>query len=177
MSKGTSPLDHVRVAAPCNVGWENMVGDERVRFCGQCSLNVYNLSGMTKDEAERLVVQAEGRLCVRYFRRADGTILTKNCPVGLRALRKRASRIARASISAVLSFFAGVLSVAGLRERHLTPASTERATVEVNWNLPEPAITVGRLLPNKEVKGEMYLGEEWVEGRLEEKPQSHIMEY
>lgn len=179
MSKRTSPLDHVTVAAPCNAGWENMVGDERVRFCGQCSLNVYNLSGMTKSEAERLVVQAEGRLCVRYYRRADGTILTKNCPVGLRALRKRASRIASASISAVLSFFAGILSVAGLREQSLIPATTKRATVQVNWKLPEPDLIVGVMAAPQEVKGEMSLDEGWVNGRvLDRKTQSsHIMEY
>ncbi|MBX3148612.1 hypothetical protein KF728_00545 [Candidatus Obscuribacterales bacterium] len=30
------------VAAPCNVGWENMNGDDRVRACAQCQQNVYN---------------------------------------------------------------------------------------------------------------------------------------
>src|SRR3954464_4917655 len=108
MRKFTSPLDGVRVAAPCPADWEKMVGDERVRFCGQCSLHVYNLSGMTKREAEGLVANAEGRLCVRYYRRADGSILTRNCPVGLRALKQRVSRIAGAALSAVLGFFAGL---------------------------------------------------------------------
>ena len=55
-------LDHVRVAAPCNVDWDSMFGDERVRFCGQCKLNVYNLSEMSKTEAELLVARSEGRL-------------------------------------------------------------------------------------------------------------------
>src|SRR3954469_16997536 len=110
MSQRTSPLDHVRVAAPCSTGWENMVGTERVRFCGQCSLNVYNLSAMTKRDAERLISETEGRLCVRYYRRADGTILTKNCPVGLRALKRRLSRIAAATASAVLSLLAGIFA-------------------------------------------------------------------
>lgn len=85
-----------------------MVGGERVRFCPRCELNVYNLSGMSKVEAEALLVNREGRLCVRYFRRADGSILTKNCPVGLRALRRKAARAAGAFLSAVLSFGAGV---------------------------------------------------------------------
>lgn len=127
-----SPLDHVTVAAPCHVGWENMVGDERVRFCGQCSLNVYNLSGMTKSEAERLVVQAEGRLCVRFYRRADGTILTKNCPVGLRALKKRAAKVATASVSAALSFFTGILAATGLREQPIVQPVKIIETVEAD---------------------------------------------
>lgn len=108
MRKFTSPLEGVRVAAPCTADWEKMVGDERVRFCGQCSLNVYNLSGMTKREAERLVASAEGRLCVRYYRRTDGSILTRNCPVGLRAVKQRVTRIAGATLSAVIGFFAGL---------------------------------------------------------------------
>jgi hypothetical protein len=108
MRKFTSPLEGVRVAAPCPADWERMVGDERMRYCGQCSLHVYNLSGMTKSEAEGLVANAEGRLCVRYYRRADGSILTRNCPVGLRAVKQRVSRIAGAALSAVLGFFAGV---------------------------------------------------------------------
>jgi len=85
-----------------------MIGNERIRFCGQCSLNVYNLSALTRSEAERLMITAEGRLCVRYFRRADGSILTDNCPVGLRRIRRRLSYVARAISSAAISFLAGV---------------------------------------------------------------------
>jgi hypothetical protein len=158
MSKRTSPLDHVRVAAPCNVGWDNMVGNEQVRFCGQCNLNVYNLSGMTKPEAEHLVAQTEGRLCIRYYRRADGTILTKNCPVGLRALKRRLSRIANASISAVLSFFAGILAVTGLRERPLIPIAARGATISIKEKRPKPVPITGTYAAPREVKGEMYFG-------------------
>ncbi|HST53867.1 MAG TPA: hypothetical protein VLJ61_17800 [Pyrinomonadaceae bacterium] len=108
MRKFTNPLDGVKVAAPCPADWEKMVGDERMRYCGECSLHVYNLSGMTKREAEALIANTEGRLCVRFYRRSDGTVLTRNCPVGLRALKRRATRIASATLTAVLGFFAGV---------------------------------------------------------------------
>jgi hypothetical protein len=155
MSKRTSPLDHVTVAAPCNVGWDNMIGDEQVRFCGQCNLNVYNLSGMTKAYAERLIAQTEGRLCIRYYRRADGTILTKNCPVGLRALKRRLSKIANVSISAVLSFFAGILAVTGLRERPLITIAAQGAMISIKDKLPEPLPITGMYTVPREVKGEM----------------------
>ena len=59
-----------------------MEGDDRVRFCGECELNVYNLSSMTEDEALKLVEEREGRLCVRFYQREDGTVLTSDCPVG-----------------------------------------------------------------------------------------------
>ena len=108
MSRFNHPLENVRVASPCNADWEQMVGNDRARFCAQCKLNVYNLSSMTREDAERLVGNTEGRLCIRYFRRADGSIITKNCPIGLRAVRRRMSYVARAIGSAVLSFMAGI---------------------------------------------------------------------
>jgi hypothetical protein len=116
MKRRTNPLDHVRVAAPCPAEWERMIGTEQVRFCAQCNLNVYNLSGMTRKDAERLIVQHEGRLCVRYYRRADGTILTRNCPVGLRALRRRLSRMASAVATMILGFLAGIFAFVGLQK-------------------------------------------------------------
>src|SRR4030095_5967999 len=100
----SNPLDHVSVAAPCPADWDEMSGNDRVRFCGQCNLNVYNLSAMTKSEAEAFISNNEGRLCVRFYRRTDGSILTRNCPVGLRAIRRRLSRVAKAVSTAVLSF-------------------------------------------------------------------------
>jgi len=114
MAQFTDPLSHVRVAAPCRADWERMRGNERVRFCDQCSMNVYNLSNMTKKDAEALILSTEGRLCVRYYHRADGSILTDNCPVGLRALKRRVSGFSRAVVSSVLSFFAGMAVLAGL---------------------------------------------------------------
>ncbi|OLE51144.1 MAG: hypothetical protein AUG51_24195 [Acidobacteria bacterium 13_1_20CM_3_53_8] len=88
--------------------WDQMIGDERARFCAKCQLNVYNLSGMSRREAEALISRTEGRLCVRFYRRGDGTILTENCPVGLRAIKNRLSKISRAIASTVLSFLAGL---------------------------------------------------------------------
>ena len=108
MSQFSSPLDHVRIAAPCKADWDSMFGNERVRFCGQCSLNVYNLSEMTKADAELLVARTEGRLCVRFYRRTDGSILTRNCPEGLRALKRRLSRVASAVGTALVSLLAGL---------------------------------------------------------------------
>jgi hypothetical protein len=102
-------LDRARIASPCSVGWENMSGDERVRFCNQCSLHVYNISEMTKEQVSSLVARTEGRLCARIYRRDDGTILTRDCPVGLRALRRRVSKMAGAALTAILSLCSGVI--------------------------------------------------------------------
>ena len=55
-------INKLKVASACSIGWENMTGDERQRFCSLCELNVYNISGMTAREVERLVSEREGRL-------------------------------------------------------------------------------------------------------------------
>lgn len=174
MSKHKSPLDDVTVAAPCSAGWDNMIGDERVRFCGQCNLNVYNISAMTKQDAERLITQAEGRLCIRYYRRTDGTILTNNCPVGLRALKRRLSRIASACASAVISFFAGLLAITGWRERPLAPVAAPRVLIEANVDLPQTQTMpmMGTYAAPPSIQGEMIrrdstpAPENWVEGQI-----------
>jgi hypothetical protein len=81
-------LESIRIASPCNASWDEMKGDDRVRFCGHCEKNVYNLSGMAREEAERLVAQNDS-ICVRLYKRADGTVLTQDCPVGVRKRRRR----------------------------------------------------------------------------------------
>lgn len=100
-------LERMRIASPCNVGWENMSGDERLRFCSQCNLHVYNISAMTSREVASLISSTEGRICARLYRRADGTVLTRDCPVGLRAVRRRISKMAGAMLAAILGICSG----------------------------------------------------------------------
>lgn len=89
--KRTLPLlDQVRVASPCSASWEAMKGDDRKRFCGTCDKNVYDLSAMTRDEATTFVKEHEGAgACIRMHRRADGTLITSDCPVGAKRKRNR----------------------------------------------------------------------------------------
>lgn len=99
-------LNNIKVASPCSVPWSSMTGDDRVRHCGQCQLSVYNLSTMpTKDAAELLRSAGQGRVCVQFFRRRDGTVMTDDCPTGLKKLR---DRLRTAWIAACL-FIAGII--------------------------------------------------------------------
>lgn len=148
MPKYTSPLDNVRVAAPCPADWDRMVGDERARYCDRCSLHVYNLSGMTRRAAEALITNAEGRLCVRYYARPDGTIITQNCPTGLRAIRQRVTRTAGAVLSALLGFFSGVGLNSGLGRTQAGP---------VHGKLAQPPVTARPADPPKSPReGELF---------------------
>lgn len=104
MKNFTSPLDSIKIASPCSANWDEMYGDDRKRFCSECKLNVYNLSGMTPDEAENFLINSEGRVCVKFYRRRDGSVLTKDCPVGWQAVKKRVSQTA----SALFSMYVGI---------------------------------------------------------------------
>jgi hypothetical protein len=73
------PLSNWRVVMGCPTSWGKMAGDDRVRHCSLCDRKVYNLSAMTREEALTLLRQSEGRVCARYYRRADGTIMTRDC--------------------------------------------------------------------------------------------------
>ncbi|MFN0141257.1 MAG: hypothetical protein ACKVQW_14360 [Pyrinomonadaceae bacterium] len=117
MSRFDSPLSNIKVASPCPANWDAMYGDERKRFCGECKLNVYNLSGMTRDEAERLVTNHEGRLCVRFYRRADGSVITADCPVGWAKFKQRTRAAVTAAASLVMALFTGVLVADFFSER------------------------------------------------------------
>lgn len=113
-------LDRVRVASPCSVKWGDMtpVGDgERVRHCGQCGLNVHDLSALSRAEAEALIAShlPGQRLCGRFYQRSDGTVLTRDCPIGIRAVRARVAR-AVLRLAAAASFLLAGISLARSRD-------------------------------------------------------------
>jgi hypothetical protein len=64
---------------------------------------------MTKKEAEDFIKTNGVSQCMTFYRRADGTIMTDNCPVGLRKLRNSVKR-ATAFLSSVVTI---VLSLPG----------------------------------------------------------------
>ncbi len=101
-------LNQIQIAAPCHVDWNSMTGDERKRFCGECKLNVFNISELSTRDAAALIRKTEGRACLRLYRREDGTVITDNCPVGLRKIRDRMRKTA-AAVAAYL-IVAGLLS-------------------------------------------------------------------
>jgi hypothetical protein len=118
----------IRIASPCSADWNRMAGDERVRYCPECKLDVYNFSEMSDADIENIVSHRDGRLCARFYQRSDGTMLTRNCPVGFRAVVRRVSSFASAALAAVISVgpaFAGArLPKHGSALTQIQPAQT-----------------------------------------------------
>jgi hypothetical protein len=127
----SSLLDNISIAAPCSVGWENMSGTDRIRFCNQCSKSVYNISAMSQSEAEKLLAEQQYAPCLSLFRRIDGTIIFDNCPIGLRCVRNHV----RASIKVLSTIVATVVScVAAMAKDDTRPSSPG---TRLDWTLNE----------------------------------------
>jgi len=79
----SSLFSQILIDTPCRESWDAMTGDEGTRYCSRCNKNVHNLKDMTESEVFRLLNKSDP-VCIRLFRRPDGTILTKECGVGFR---------------------------------------------------------------------------------------------
>ncbi len=162
-----SPLDDVRIASPCSARWDDMVGDDRVRHCAACDKDVFDISGMTRAEAVELVTKSAG-VCIRMFKRADGTVMTADCPVGVRKKRVRRLAVLGAGISAALgggllyawvepASVAGVLSSTGKtadvkeREAH-TMGSAAVPTMGTAAPMEPPAAKANRPATSSKAK-------------------------
>lgn len=80
----------LRVASPClTAEWSSEKGEPFARHCATCDKSVYNLSLMTSDEANDLIREKNGKLCISLYHGFNGKVLTADAPVGFRALRRK----------------------------------------------------------------------------------------
>jgi hypothetical protein len=147
-------LELVEIATPCEASWEEMRGDDRMRFCSHCKLNVYNLSDMSRADAEKLVRDREGRLCVRFFKRQDGTVLTRDCPIGIRAIRRRLVRSV-AALAGLLLALVGSTAFGSRLSRWLPSGFRAPAESLAQWVDPIPPPTACGPPP---MMGKMVMG-------------------
>jgi hypothetical protein len=111
--KEGGPLDHLHIASPCPAGWEQMTGDDRVRFCQLCNLNVYNISRMSRKEAEALIANAERRICARLYRRADGTVITGFSSLKLEDVSIGANELVSLDITLLIDHATALVGIIG----------------------------------------------------------------
>jgi hypothetical protein len=93
----------LRIATPCPKSWDDLAGDDRVRFCRQCNLNVYNLAQIPRAEVEELIRKREGRFCGRLYVQPDRKASTRDCPTGRDRLVMR--RVAKLIAVLLVSVF------------------------------------------------------------------------
>lgn len=152
MSK-KSYLDSIKSPAPCSKDWDEMTGDELVRFCSGCEKSVYNLSAMPRREAKKFVARNSGKVCVRYVRLSNGKVQTAD--TRLYKITRQTSRLAAGVLGATLTLSA--ISQA----QTTTPSKTEKEKTVKSQNkdyskTSQISFTVfdsnGTPIPNAEVK-------------------------
>ncbi|MEZ5426987.1 MAG: carboxypeptidase-like regulatory domain-containing protein [Pyrinomonadaceae bacterium] len=155
MNRQKFDVNKFRIASPCPVGWENMNGDARKRFCDSCQLNVYNIAEMTEAEVENLISGNKERICARLYKRADGTVLTRDCPVGVHTRRKRISRFAGAILAAIIGMFSVAFGQSGSKSKKdkeckiVAPAKIFRTETKKDLNIAKGVVKdpAGALVP------------------------------
>jgi hypothetical protein len=125
--------------------WNDLVGDDRIRYCGKCRLNVYNLADMPRAEVEALVRSTEGRLCGRLYLRGDRTATAQNCR-GYRA-RQLLRRWLTAAALLLLTGFTWVCRSSDGPDRTNLP-SWARAVLDIDDPTEKPckSAVVGALI-------------------------------
>ena len=142
------PLDQISVASPCTVPWGALAGNDHARFCGECQQHVYNLSDMTREDAENLITEHEGRLCVRFYKRLDGTIMTQDCPMGWRALKRRMAFLAAVAAAIIFAMFSLMTLGVFAATRDDQGARVGNPVQRVwDWLLPPPVCVMGKPIP------------------------------
>lgn len=140
VSKAEEVLDKVIIAAPCTVSWDSMVGDNTSRLCSGCSRNVYNLSDMTAREAKEFLQKNGVKECLTFYRRSDGTIMTDNCPRGLRAIREQYRKVQRKAAilaSSILATFVSFMPVTKAQENPWKTVDENKLAGDCKWGRPE----------------------------------------
>jgi hypothetical protein len=107
-NKQTMSLQRIEIATPCMASWDDMKGDQRVRHCDDCNKKVFNLSAMPEAAAVQLLADNHGgALCVRFYQRQDGTLMTGDCGDSQRAVPRQAwRRLPRVAGAALLALSA-----------------------------------------------------------------------
>ena len=129
----------LRISSPCPVSWESMTGGNKVRYCGQCRLNVYNLAVMSPGEIDVVLKKSTGRLCGRLYVRDDQTATLQDCRSG--TARKRLRRALTAFSVLLLAALGWLLRISGDQDRSVHP---KWARTVIEWMDPRP---VGRAVP------------------------------
>lgn len=164
-------LPNIRVATPCMADWNKMTGDDRVRACADCNKNVYNISELTRDEAEALIVAKEGRLCVRYYQRKDGTILLKDCVIGIAQSRKR--RVIAAGAAALLAG-GGFAAYRLTRQEPAPRMQMGEVSAELTSTIPDRSTQPVNAPPHAQRPHEESLDLSEVKGKLQVKMGDYI---
>jgi ankyrin repeat protein len=149
MSKKGFGKNLFKVTSPCSQDWNEMKGNDKVRFCEHCALEVNNISAMTRKAAMKMVRESEGRICVRYVKNPanDKPVFADK----LYQIARCAPRLAVGAMTAALGFSSmayaqGDISAAKMSDRQIEISrdkdskkdKTEKSTASISGTIFDP---------------------------------------
>lgn len=116
-------INAIEVKGPCHENWDEMQGNDQVRFCSHCAKDVSNLSEMTRKEALRLVRRSQGNLCIRYVTdpKTNRPLFAEN----LYKITRRAPGLAAGVMAASISLSTAAYAQGQMTRPPLTLSSLE----------------------------------------------------
>jgi hypothetical protein len=130
-----------------------MAGDDRKRHCRDCKRDVHNLSAMTDAEVAAFLEAAAAlpenvhAPCVSLFQRADGTVLTADCPIGLSRRRRRAILASTLQVGAVAIVAVSALATMVMHQSATTKLEDESPRLEHVSTVTVPNVVVDTRTP------------------------------
>jgi hypothetical protein len=82
-------FEQIKSVTACPAMWDDMLGDDKVRYCHLCGKQIYSLNELTYEEAEEL------RLRKSIYVRKDRAIMESDCFVGLTSIQKATIQLQR----------------------------------------------------------------------------------
>jgi hypothetical protein len=115
------PRTALRIQTPCTKTWEQLSGCGAKRFCSECSLHVHDAKQLTREQAERLVAESTGALCMRMQFDPIGAPLFLDTPT-----RCIESEVTRSSVTARATRWAVLCRCRSRGPRALAPNPSTR---------------------------------------------------
>ncbi|MBA3858430.1 MAG: hypothetical protein C0507_16105 [Cyanobacteria bacterium PR.3.49] len=113
---------------------------ERVKYCTECSLQVYNFAGFDMTEAQLLIFKRENRSNAPLYKREDGKFMTADCPIASKKKKDNQMLIGGAALVVVLLLIMVVASFLSPQPPPAPPATTDQPPgVSTSPDTPPPA--------------------------------------
>jgi hypothetical protein len=151
-------INNLKIASPCPMMWSDMqrTPEEAIRFYGDYRKNVYDVSKMSARETALIVQKAEisgASTCMQLYQRADGTIITDDCPVGLRRIRDGFRKLRSAAATFVVFLCAQSVFAQG------KDSSAQSKTIETRGRVAVPI--GGKIAPPPTLLGGAPVAIDW----------------
>lgn len=99
-------VDRLKIDFPCTADWNQMRGNERIRYCEECNKYVYDFARLPRRQVEEMMAASPGRICAKLTYKNNSLVFLDSKPRP-RPESHRASPLAAAILTAMLGINTG----------------------------------------------------------------------